>query len=73
MIWQDQRTMTPYNFRTSLEALGLSQAACGRFLNLSSRQIARMLDGEATVPVPIALLFALMLAKGEMPIDPGGE
>jgi hypothetical protein len=65
--------MTPLQFRETLQDLKLSQAACGRFLNLSSRQIARMLDGEAKVPTPIALLFALMLAKGEMPIDPGGE
>ncbi len=70
MSWQTKRTMTPYNFRTSLEALGLSQAACARFLGLSSRQIARMQQGEATVPVPVALLLSSMLEHGEQPIEP---
>jgi len=70
MSWQHDRSMSPGHFNEVLKYLELSQAACARFLNLSSRQVARMQRGEAKVPVPVALLFSSMIEHDEKPIEP---
>jgi transcriptional regulator with XRE-family HTH domain len=70
MSWQDKRTMTPAQFRKALLDLGLTQAACARYLDLSARQVARMQKGEAKVPVPLALLLAYLIEDGERPESP---
>lgn len=70
MSWQLERTMTPRQFERTIKALGLSQAASGRFLGHSERQMRRYVTGEAKVPEAEALLLRSMLAHGEVPVVP---
>lgn len=59
--------MTALEFKLALELLGMSQAAAARFLRQSSRQTARMANGEVPVPAPIAMLLRSMIFHGETP------
>lgn len=70
MTWQTQRSMTPDDLVGVMETLGLSQAATGRFVGLSERQIARMIHGEAEIPTAIALLLHAMIHHNETPLVP---
>lgn len=68
--WQKDREMSGQQFETAIKRLGLSQAAAGRFLGHSERQMRRYVTGEAVVPTAEALLLRLMIAKGEKPVAP---
>jgi transcriptional regulator with XRE-family HTH domain len=62
--------MTPNQFLLTRQALGLTQAGCGRFLATTARQIRRYERGEREVPVPTALLLRGMVHHGDVPEVP---
>jgi len=70
MSWQLERTMTPRQFELIIKRLGMSQAASGRFLGHSERQMRRYVTGEAAVPPAEAMLLRSMLAHGDKPLVP---
>ena len=70
MNWQHQRSLTPDDFATALDQLGLSQAAAARYFGLSSRQISRMVHGQSEVPTPLTLLIFSLIHHNETPIVP---
>lgn len=70
MNWQLNRSMTPHDLVEAITKLGLSQAATGRLVGLSERQIARMIHGEAEVPTAIALLLNAFIDHNEKPVVP---
>ena len=67
---QDNRAMSPREFERSLERLGLSKAAAGRFLGISERTIHRYADGDAAVPVATVFLLRWMFDAGVIPKVP---
>jgi hypothetical protein len=52
-----ERTMSPRAYERAIAALGLSQAAAGRWLGVSERTSRRYVAGEATVPPAQVLLL----------------
>jgi DNA-binding transcriptional regulator YiaG len=59
--------MSKNQYRTALEALGLSQGKAAAFLGYSIRQSHAWANGEAVVPVAVAKLLRLMLAMNLKP------
>jgi len=70
MTWQLCREMSALSFQGALQLLGMSQAGAARYLNLSERQVYRMIHGIVPVPVPISLLLHALVAHDEYPIVP---
>lgn len=59
--WQLERTMTSRGFAHTIELLGMSQEACGRYLGISGRTVRRYIDASAAIPAAhVLLLRALM-------------
>ena len=52
--------MTPADFRSALQRLGLSQTGASRILGVADRTIRSWLTGERSVPEPVAKLMRLM-------------
>lgn len=52
--------MTPADFRSTLQRLGLSQTGASRILGVADRTIRSWLTGERSVPEPVAKLMRLM-------------
>ena len=48
MTWQDERMMSPAQYRWYIKALGMSQAGAGRYLGVSERT-SRRLDRKSVV------------------------
>lgn len=69
MSWQ-HREMTGDQFLRARERLKLTQAACGRFLATTARQVRRYERSEREVPVPTALLLRGMIHHGDVPVVP---
>jgi len=67
---QDDRAMSPREFERTIDALGLSKAAAGRFLGVSERTLHRYADGDAEIPVSTVLLLRWMLEAGVIPKVP---
>jgi DNA-binding transcriptional regulator YiaG len=59
--------MTATDFRGALDAMSLSQAACGRWLEVDERTVRRWAEGGP--PRSVALLLALMVQYGLRPDD----
>lgn len=55
--------MTPNQFRSALDRLGLSQAGAARLLGADPRTARRWALGERAVPTDVAILLRLLLAK----------
>lgn len=53
--------MTPAQFKTAIERLGLSQERAGLWLGLSARQGQRYATGAAKIPEPVAKLLRLVI------------
>jgi transcriptional regulator with XRE-family HTH domain len=68
--WQKERMVSPLEFQLLLSALKLSQAACGRYLGVSSRTVSRYLHGEARIPAASVLLLRGILEKNIIPLVP---
>ena len=69
MSWQN-REMSPDQFVRAIAKLKLSQAAAGRFLEVTARQVRRYEKGERRVPGPYALLLRNMIQHGDVPEVP---
>jgi len=69
MLTQD-RVMTPRQFKTAIKTLGLSQAAAGRYLDVSERTANRYAKGTAKIPGPSAILLRLLIQCGIKPVIP---
>jgi hypothetical protein len=70
MNWQADRDMEPTRFLWAIQMLGMSQAATARYLDLSEKQIYRMVHGLTPVPVPVALLLNALIHIGIKPVVP---
>lgn len=70
MSWQNERSMTPLQYKRTIKSLGMSMAAAGRFLGVSPRTAVRLGSGDATVPASTALLLRSMIYHGDEPVVP---
>lgn len=52
---------------SSLERIGLPKRAAARFLHVDERTVRRWASGDLAVPVPVAMLLALMIETGSTP------
>jgi transcriptional regulator with XRE-family HTH domain len=55
--------MKSEQFKGGRVALGLTQAALGAFLNISTRQVRRYENGESEIPGPLAILIDILIDK----------
>jgi DNA-binding transcriptional regulator YiaG len=53
--------VTPTQFRSAIDKLGLSQERAGLWLGLSERAGQRYANGEAKIPGPVAKLLRLVI------------
>ena len=70
MTWQDERMMSPAQYRWYIKALGMSQAGAGRYLGVSERTSRRFARGEAEVPVSMVLLLRALYHLDLDPVVP---
>lgn len=68
--WQARRSMSANEYVLTLHQLGLSAAAAGRYLGVSSRTARRYANAEAEIPVPIVLLLRALVAHDVKPVVP---
>ena len=61
--------MTPTQYATAIEKIGLSQRAAGHFLGIDERQSRRWIAGDARIPESVAKLLRLMIKLGLAPED----
>lgn len=55
--------MTPKQFRTALDRLGISQVGLARLLKMGPRSARRWASGEAAVPTAVEALLVLLTAE----------
>jgi|KBSMisStaDraftv2_1062788.scaffolds.fasta_scaffold2709861_1 transcriptional regulator with XRE-family HTH domain len=67
---QQDRVMTPRQFKNAIKELGLTQAAAGRYLDVSERTANRYAKGTARIPAPSAILLRLLIQYGIKPFIP---
>jgi hypothetical protein len=70
MDWQNEREMTPAEYRQVLKQLGLNTASAGRYLGRSARTSHRYGRGETSIPAAEVLLLRSLLAHGITPVVP---
>jgi len=58
--WQNQRSISPRQYRGLIASLGMTQEGAGRFLGVSHRQARRYISGEAEVPPGFVLLLRIL-------------
>jgi hypothetical protein len=61
--------MTPKQFQSAIDTLGLVQEKAGLFFGYSKRQGQRWASGEADVPLAVEYAIRLMLETGKIPGD----
>lgn len=61
--------MTPNQYATAIDRLGLTQRAAGAFLGVGERQSRRWIAGDARIPESVAKLLRLMIKLGLKPDD----
>lgn len=61
--------MTPKQYSSAIERLGLSQRAAGKFLKIGERQSRRWVAGDAKITESAAMLLRLMIRLGIDPED----
>ena len=61
--------MTPTQFRTAIEKLGLSQVRTGEFLGMNPRTARAWALGESPIPESVAKLLRLMIKLDLKPED----
>jgi len=61
--------MTPKQYADTIERLGLSQRAAGKFLKIGERQSRRYIAGDAKIPETTAMLLRLMVRLKLTPED----
>lgn len=57
--------MTPDQYRTAIETLGLSQVAAARLLGVDARTSRRWACGERDVPAPAERFLRYLIATGK--------
>jgi hypothetical protein len=72
MSWQN-RSMSPVEYRRAIHTLHLNKAQAGRFLGYGVRTAHRFWDGDAKVPVSVALLLRALIHFHEQPEVPPYE
>jgi len=68
--WQVERTMSKEEYAATIEALGLSMAAAGRYLGVTARTGRRYVKGVTTVPVSQVLLLRALVHYGAKALVP---
>jgi len=68
--WQNQRSMTPGEYKRTIAQLGLNTAQAGRWLGLGVRTAYRYRDGESEIPEAHVLLLRAALHYGIKPTVP---
>lgn len=53
--------MTPTQYITAIDRLGLSQRAAGKFLGVDERTSRRWVSGDSAIPESVAKLLRLMI------------
>jgi hypothetical protein len=61
--------VTPKQFKSGIDQIGLSQERAGLFFGYSRRQGQRWANGEAPVPPAVEYALKLMLETGKRPGD----
>lgn len=56
--------MTPDEYRTTIEHLGLSQVAAARLLGVDDRTSRRWASGERDIPPPVDRFLRYLIATG---------
>lgn len=69
MSWQI-RALSPREFKYAIDALGIDQAKCARFLGISERTTRRYIRGEIPIPPAHALLLRAMIRLRAKPVVP---
>jgi DNA-binding transcriptional regulator YiaG len=57
--------MTPDQYRTAIEKLGLSQTSAAKLLGVDERTSRRWANGERDVPAPAARFLRYLIATGK--------
>ena len=70
MSWQDNRTMSPAQFKRAIARLGMSEDGASRFLDISDSTARRFARGDTTVWASIAMLLNGMIERNEWPKVP---
>jgi hypothetical protein len=68
--WQNQRDMTPGEYKRAIAALGLNTAQAGRWLGIGVRTAYRYRDGESEIPAAHVLLIRAALRYKIRPVVP---
>jgi hypothetical protein len=68
--WQNQRDMTPGEYKRTIAALGLNTAQAGRWLGIGTRTAYRYRDGESEIPEAHVLLLRAAIHYGIKPVVP---
>jgi DNA-binding transcriptional regulator YiaG len=68
--WQNEREMTPAEYRRVIKSLRLNTASAGRYLGVSTRTSHRYGRGETEIPAAQVLLLRSLAAHGETPVVP---
>lgn len=61
--------MTPKQYASAIERLGLSQVGAGKFLGVEPRQSRRWIAGDNAIPESVAKLLRLMIRLNLKPED----
>lgn len=69
MAWQKQRRISRRQFTLFLDKHQLRHEDMGRYLDVSTRTIARYVKG-TKIPAAVSLLIASLDARGEAPLVP---
>jgi len=70
MSWQNEREMTPRQFKNAIERLGMTQAASGRYLGRSERTVHRYVAGKVPVHDAEVLLLRFLIEYNITPKVP---
>lgn len=63
MTVDDYPSMTGEEYKAALDKLGINQQAAGRLFGVGTRTAGRWAQGQARIPVAIAMLVQLLLKK----------
>lgn len=70
MSWQNNREMTPQQYKNIIARLGMTQAASARFIGRSERTVHRYVSGEVPVHEAEALLLRALVEFNVTPKVP---
>jgi hypothetical protein len=68
--WQNDRAISPGEYRRLIAQLGLNTAQAGRWLGIGTRTAYRYRDGESAIPAAHVLLLRAALHYGIKPVVP---